>query len=38
MKDLTILIQGPFFEFKGFDTNKNIKILKKIIQSNKKYT
>lgn len=30
MKDLTILIQGPFFEFENYDTNKNIEILKKV--------
>jgi hypothetical protein len=29
MKDLTILIQGPYFEFKQYNSNKNIQILKK---------
>ena len=29
MRDLTILIQGPFFEFQAYNSNKNIKILKK---------
>ena len=30
MKDLTILIQGPFFEFESYNSNKNIEILKKV--------
>ena len=30
MKDLTILIQGPFFEFENYNSNKNIEILKKV--------
>jgi hypothetical protein len=29
MKDLTILIQGPYFEFKEYNSNRNINILKK---------
>lgn len=29
MKDLTILIQGPYFEFNEYNSNRNIKILKK---------
>ena len=30
MKDLTILIQGPFFEFENYNSNQNIKILRKV--------
>lgn len=30
MNDLTILIQGPFFEFENYNSNKNIEILKKV--------
>ena len=30
MKDLSILIQGPFFEFENFNSNNNIEILKKV--------
>ncbi len=29
MKDLTILIQGPYFEFNEYNSNRNINILKK---------
>jgi hypothetical protein len=29
MKDLTILIQGPYFEYNQYNSNENIKILKK---------
>ena len=29
MKDLTILIQGPYFEFQQYNSNENIKILEK---------
>ena len=29
MKDLTILVQGAFFELEDYNSNKNIKILKK---------
>ena len=28
MKDLTILIQGPYFEIENFNSNENIKILR----------
>ena len=35
MKDLTILIQGPFFKYKNFDSNKNIKILKSVFKGAK---
>ena len=28
MKDLTILIQGPFFQYEQYNSNKNIQILK----------
>ena len=30
MNDLTILVQGPFFEFGNYNSNKNIEILKKV--------
>ena len=30
MKDLTILIQGPFFEFEDYNSNKNINLLNKV--------
>ena len=29
MKDPTILIQGPYFEFNEYNSNRNINILKK---------
>ena len=29
MKDLTVLIQGPYFEYNQYNSNENIKILKK---------
>ncbi len=35
MKDLTILIQGPYFEFNEYNSNRNINILKKNFPSAK---
>ena len=35
MKDLTILIQGPFFRYKNFNSNKNIKILRSVFKGAK---
>lgn len=32
MKDLTILIQGPFFKYKNFNSNKNIQTLRSVFK------
>ena len=34
MKDLIILIQGPFFQYEQYNSKKNIQILKQTLNKN----